>query len=101
MNILVTGAAGFVGQNLCRALENQQVGLAGPYGLVTDDLKEFRESDGPDVDAIEGLSPAIAIEQKDSRGRCCSRAQQIGCEYGAAEAAADDRDCLEQRVQAL
>lgn len=29
-------------------------GVAGPYGLVTDDLRDFREAPGPDVDAIEG-----------------------------------------------
>jgi glycosyltransferase involved in cell wall biosynthesis len=44
------------------ALEEQQVGLAGPYGLVTDDLNEFRESDGPDVDAIEGYLMALGRE---------------------------------------
>ena len=44
---------------LARALADQQVGLVGPYGLVTDDLKEFRESDGPDVDAIEGYLMAF------------------------------------------
>jgi cysteinyl-tRNA synthetase len=44
---------------LARALADEQVGLAGPYGLITDDLKEFRESDGPDVDAIEGYMMAF------------------------------------------
>jgi cysteinyl-tRNA synthetase len=44
---------------LARALADDQVGLVGPYGLVTDDLKEFRESDGPEVDAIEGYLMAF------------------------------------------
>jgi cysteinyl-tRNA synthetase len=44
---------------LARALADEQVGLVGPYGLVTDDLKEYRESDGPDVDAIEGYLMAF------------------------------------------
>ena len=44
---------------LARALADEQVGMVGPYGLVTDDLKEFRESDGPDVDAVEGYMMAF------------------------------------------
>jgi cysteinyl-tRNA synthetase len=44
---------------LARALADEQVGLVGPYGLVTDDLKEFREDAGPDVDAIEGYMMAF------------------------------------------
>jgi cysteinyl-tRNA synthetase len=44
---------------LARALADEQVGMVGPYGLVTDDLKEFRESDGPDVDAVEGYLMAF------------------------------------------
>ncbi len=39
---------------LVTALTNSQVGIAGPYGLVTEDLREFHESSGRDVDAIEG-----------------------------------------------
>ncbi|HEX9070197.1 MAG TPA: cysteine--tRNA ligase [Ktedonobacterales bacterium] len=35
------------------ALEDATVGVAGPFGLVTDDLKDYREDAGPDVDAIE------------------------------------------------
>ncbi len=40
-------------------LAEQTIGLVGPYGLVTDDLKEFQESAGPDVDAIEGYLMAF------------------------------------------
>jgi cysteinyl-tRNA synthetase len=39
---------------MARTLADQNTGLAGPYGLITSDLKEFSESDGPDVDAVEG-----------------------------------------------
>jgi cysteinyl-tRNA synthetase len=44
---------------LGHALADDQVGLAGPYGLVTGDLNEFREDVGPDVDAIEGYMMAF------------------------------------------
>ncbi len=44
---------------LARALADERVGLAGPYGLVTRDLNEFAESDGPDVDAVEGYMMAF------------------------------------------
>jgi cysteinyl-tRNA synthetase len=33
--------------------------VVGPYGLVTDDLREFREYAGPDVDAVEGYMLAF------------------------------------------
>jgi cysteinyl-tRNA synthetase len=39
---------------LARTLADPQIGLTGAFGLVTDDLREFREDPGPDVDAIEG-----------------------------------------------
>src|SRR6266511_3548754 len=42
-----------------RALADEQIGVVGPYGLVTDDLKEFSEHTGPDVDAIEGYMMAF------------------------------------------
>ncbi len=41
------------------ALADPTVGLAGPFGLVTGDLHEFRESEGPDVDAVEGYLMAL------------------------------------------
>jgi cysteinyl-tRNA synthetase len=41
------------------ALADEQVGVVGPYGLVTEDLREFREAAGPDVDAIEGYLMAF------------------------------------------
>ncbi len=42
-----------------RALEDPSVGLAGPFGVVTEDLHDFEASDGPDVDAIEGYLMAF------------------------------------------
>ena len=39
---------------LSNTLSDRNMGVVGPYGLVTDDLREFQESLGPDVDAIEG-----------------------------------------------
>lgn len=44
------------------ALADPHIGIVGPYGLVTDDLKEFREDDGPFVDAIEGYLLAFRRE---------------------------------------
>jgi cysteinyl-tRNA synthetase len=45
-----------------QALEDKSVGLVGPYGLVTTDLREFQESAGPEVDAIEGYMLAFRRE---------------------------------------
>jgi cysteinyl-tRNA synthetase len=39
---------------LVAALEDLSVGLTGPFGLVTRDLRQFEPSSGPDVDALEG-----------------------------------------------
>ena len=44
---------------LVRALDDPTVGVVGPFGIVSDDLREFRESDGPRVDAIEGYLMAL------------------------------------------
>ena len=41
------------------ALSDPQVGVVGPYGLVTTDLREFYEAGGPEVDAIEGYLMAF------------------------------------------
>ncbi len=35
-------------------LADETVGVCGPFGLVTEDLRQFEESGGPEVDAIEG-----------------------------------------------
>jgi len=44
---------------LARALDDHRVGVAGPFGIVTKDLREFRASNGPEVDAIEGYCMAF------------------------------------------
>lgn len=53
---------GDIWQPLTQLLTDPSVGVAGPYGLVTDDLREFREAAGPDVDAIEGYLLAFRRE---------------------------------------
>ncbi len=44
---------------LATVLKDSKVGLAGPYGLVTEDLRDFHESSGPYVDAVEGYLMAF------------------------------------------
>ena len=44
------------------ALADPSVGVCGPFGIVTRDLREFEPSDGPDVDAIEGYLMAFRRE---------------------------------------
>ncbi len=44
------------------AFRDAQVGVAGPWGIVSDDLREFREAPGPEVDAIEGYFLATRRE---------------------------------------
>ncbi|HEY2804100.1 MAG TPA: glycosyltransferase [Actinomycetota bacterium] len=44
---------------LARALEDERIGIAGAFGLVTRDLREFEGSGGPDVDAIEAYLMAF------------------------------------------
>ncbi len=44
---------------LAESLRDATVGVTGPFGIVTDDLREFRESAGPDVDAIEAYLLAV------------------------------------------
>jgi Glycosyl transferase family 2 len=41
------------------ALDDPGVGVCGPFGIVTQDLRDFEPSDGPDVDAIEGYLMAF------------------------------------------
>jgi hypothetical protein len=45
-----------------RALADPGVGVCGPFGIVTHDLREFETSGGPDVDAIEGYLMAFRRE---------------------------------------
>jgi GT2 family glycosyltransferase len=44
---------------LLEAFQDPSVGIAGAFGLVSDDLRTFREADGPDVDAIEAYLLAV------------------------------------------
>lgn len=44
------------------ALADQAVGICGPYGIVTHDLRQFDEASGGDVDAIEGYLMALRRE---------------------------------------
>jgi cysteinyl-tRNA synthetase len=55
-------ATGDLAGPLTRALDDPSVGIAGPFGIVSDDLREFRESDGPRVDAIEAYLMALRRE---------------------------------------
>jgi hypothetical protein len=41
------------------ALGDPTVGVAGPFGISTEDLREFHDSEGPEVDAIEGYLMAF------------------------------------------
>ena len=47
---------------LTNTLADRNMGVVGPFGLVTTDLREFQESPGPDVDAIEGYLMAFRRE---------------------------------------
>lgn len=53
---------GDIWEPLAMTLADRNIGVVGPYGLVTDDLREFRESKGPDVDAVEGYLMAFRRE---------------------------------------
>jgi cysteinyl-tRNA synthetase len=53
---------GDIWEPLANTLADRNIGIVGPYGLVTDDLREFQESSGPDVDAIEGYLMAFRRE---------------------------------------
>lgn len=44
------------------AFEDANVGVAGPFGIVSEDMREFTESKGPEVDAIEGYFLATRRE---------------------------------------
>jgi len=44
------------------ALTNPGVGIAGPWGIVSEDMREFTSSEGPEVDAVEGYFLATRRE---------------------------------------
>ena len=47
---------------LVQTLSNDEIGVTGPYGLTTHDLRDFEEASGPPVDAIEGYLMAFRRE---------------------------------------
>ena len=53
---------GDIWAELADQLNDPSVGVVGPYGLVTLDLREFEEAAGPEVDAIEGYLMAFRRE---------------------------------------
>jgi GT2 family glycosyltransferase len=56
-------ATGDVLSALEDALADPGVGIAGPFGIVTHDLREFEEAPGPgDCDAVEGYAMAMRRE---------------------------------------
>jgi cysteinyl-tRNA synthetase len=55
-------AAGDVLGPLEAALADPTIGVCGPFGIVTPDLREFDSTDGPEADAIEGYCMAFRRE---------------------------------------
>jgi cysteinyl-tRNA synthetase len=53
---------GDIWEPIAMTLADRNMGVVRPYGLVTEDLREFYESAGPDVDAIEGYLMAFRRE---------------------------------------
>jgi Glycosyl transferase family 2 len=55
-------ATGDVVAPLMKELKDPSVGVTGPFGIVSDDLREFRDDEGPDVDAVEAYLMALRRE---------------------------------------
>jgi cysteinyl-tRNA synthetase len=55
-------ATGDVLGPLRTALRDDTIGVCGPFGIVTRDLREFDATDGPEADAIEGYCMAFRRE---------------------------------------
>jgi cellulose synthase/poly-beta-1,6-N-acetylglucosamine synthase-like glycosyltransferase len=53
---------------LVAALADPTVGVAGGWGIVSDDLRRFRDAPAGDVDAIEGYALAFRREELAERG---------------------------------
>ena len=53
---------------LVRALEDPTVGVAGGWGVVSDNLRQFRDAPAGEVDAIEGYAMAFRREDAATRG---------------------------------
>ena len=55
-------ATGDVIGPLVAALDDPGVGVCGPFGIVTPDLREFEPAEGPECDAVEGYLMAFRRE---------------------------------------
>jgi cysteinyl-tRNA synthetase len=55
-------AVGDVMAPLVDALADDTVGVCGPFGIVTTDLRQFDEATGPECDAVEGYCMAFRRE---------------------------------------
>ena len=53
---------------LVRALDDPTVAVAGAFGIVSDDLRKFRDAPAGDVDAIEGYVQAFRRADYRDRG---------------------------------
>jgi cysteinyl-tRNA synthetase len=53
---------------LVAALDDPAVGVSGGWGVVSDNLRQFREAPAGDVDAIEGYALAFRREDVTARG---------------------------------
>lgn len=53
---------------LVRALDDPTVAVAGGWGVVSDDLRRFRDAPAGDVDAIEGYAMAFRRDDANARG---------------------------------
>jgi cysteinyl-tRNA synthetase len=60
--------SGDVFKPLERALADETVGICGPFGIVTDDLNEFRDAEGSECDAVEGYLMAFRRVILDTAG---------------------------------
>ncbi len=47
---------------IAQTLSDESIGVVGPFGIVTTDLREFQEATGMDADAIEGYLMAFRRE---------------------------------------
>jgi cellulose synthase/poly-beta-1,6-N-acetylglucosamine synthase-like glycosyltransferase len=52
---------------LVQALDDPSVAIAGGWGVISDDLRKFRDAPAGDVDAVEGY--AMAFRRRDARER--------------------------------
>jgi hypothetical protein len=60
-------STGDIVEPLIRALDDPSVGVAGGFGIVSEDLRKFEEAPSGDVTAVEGY--AIAFRRSDAAAR--------------------------------